>query len=95
MKKFQRTVEDFTCEQCGFFVKGTGYTNHCPSCLWSKHMDLNPGDRLNFCQGLMKPIAIEQRGGEVLIIQKCQSCRAQKKNKLEPVDNYDIILELS
>ena len=22
-----------------------GYTNHCSQCLWSKHVDINPGDR--------------------------------------------------
>ena len=26
-------------------MKGNGYTNHCPKCLWSKHVDINPGDR--------------------------------------------------
>jgi len=44
-KKFQKRIENFTCEKCGLFVKGTGYTDHCPNCLWSKHMDINPGDR--------------------------------------------------
>src|SRR3989338_8156335 len=44
-RRFQRTKEDFTCERCGFFVRGSGYTNHCPQCLWSKHVDVNPGNR--------------------------------------------------
>lgn len=32
-RKFQRTKEDFTYERCGFFVRGSGYTNHCPQYL--------------------------------------------------------------
>ena len=62
-KKFQRTIEDFTCEQCNFAVKGNGYTNHCPKCLWSKHVDVNPGDRAATCGGLMEPIGAEVGGG--------------------------------
>ena len=42
---FTRKVEDFTCEHCGREVHGNGYTNHCPHCLHSKHVDVNPGDR--------------------------------------------------
>ncbi|HYC79501.1 MAG TPA: RNHCP domain-containing protein, partial [Candidatus Binatia bacterium] len=56
MKLFQRTPENFVCENCGTKVSGNGYTNHCPNCLYSKHVDNNPGDRLNKCHGLMEPI---------------------------------------
>ncbi|HCR42265.1 TPA: hypothetical protein DIV45_02815, partial [Patescibacteria group bacterium] len=38
-KNFIRTKEDFTCENCGHRVKGSGYTNHCPKCLYSQHVD--------------------------------------------------------
>ena len=61
MKRFSRRTEDFTCEHCGTKVKGNGYTNHCPQCLYSKHVDINPGDRLSDCGGLMEPIDIEQK----------------------------------
>ena len=33
---FTKKIEDFTCDHCGYNVKGKGYTNHCPKCLWSK-----------------------------------------------------------
>ena len=59
MKKFQKRVEDFCCENCGTEVTGNGYTNHCPKCLYSKHVDINPGDRLNSCGSMMKPTNIE------------------------------------
>lgn len=92
MKKFKRTIEDFTCENCGFFVKGTGYTNHCPKCLYSKHVDMNPGDRINICLGLMKPVSIEQEHGEYFILHKCIKCRFQKRNKATKEDNLVILL---
>lgn len=50
-KKFQRQIEDFVCEKCGKEVKGDGYTDHCPRCLRSKHVDVNPGDRRSKCNG--------------------------------------------
>ncbi|OGE88912.1 MAG: hypothetical protein A3J07_04380 [Candidatus Doudnabacteria bacterium RIFCSPLOWO2_02_FULL_49_13] len=95
MKLFQRRKENFTCGHCGFQVTGTGYTNHCPKCLFSKHVDVNPGDRSEICQGLMKPIGVEQKSGEYIIIHKCRNCKAIKKNKSAPEDNFDLILELT
>lgn len=57
-KKFQRCTEDFDCGHCGFRVQGNGFTNHCPQCLWSAHVDINPGDRAATCRALMEPIAV-------------------------------------
>ena len=94
-RKFQRTKEDFTCERCGFFVRGSGYTNHCPQCLWSKHVDVNPGDRQATCQGLMEPVGVELKGGEYTILNRCVSCGFAKRNKMAKDDNFDVILQLS
>lgn len=94
-KKFTRTKEDFTCAQCGFFVQGSGYTNHCPHCLWSKHVDINPGDRLATCQGLMQPVGLEIKGGEYIILHRCTKCSFEKPNKSNSDDEFDSILGLS
>jgi len=94
-KKFQRTKEDFTCERCGFFVRGNGYTNHCPQCLWSKHVDVNPGDRQATCQGLMEPVGVEIKDGEYIILHRCVSCGFEKRNKMAKDDNFDAVLQLS
>src|SRR3989344_7796029 len=94
IRKFQRTIEDFSCEKCGFFAKGSGYTNHCPRCLWSKHVDINPGDRLALCGGLMEPKKIETSSGEQTITHQCTLCKYIKKNKVSKDDNFDIILEI-
>jgi ribosomal protein L37AE/L43A len=76
-KKFQRKIEDFVCENCGARVAGNGYTNHCPVCLWSKHVDINPGDRAADCQGLMQPVSVFYQKGKWRIKQQCLKCGHQ------------------
>ncbi|GAC1412855.1 MAG: hypothetical protein NVSMB66_3190 [Candidatus Doudnabacteria bacterium] len=94
LKKFQRKVEDFICENCGKKVIGNGYTNHCPECLYSKHVDINPGDRLNLCGGLMKPVSVTLKNGEYVIIHRCIVCGFEKNNKTSSADNFNKILEI-
>jgi len=94
-KQFQRTKEDFECEHCGFHVIGNGYTNHCPQCLWSKHVDVNPGDRLAECQGLMEPTGVDIKGGERIILQRCTKCGFKRRNKASPDDSFETILKVS
>ena len=95
MKLFQRRIEDFVCENCGYDVVGNGYTNHCPKCLYSKHVDMNPGDRKNPCKGLMEPVSIEQKHGEYMILHRCIKCKFEKRNHTVPEDNYEKIIELT
>jgi len=94
LKKFQKTKENFICQNCGENVKGDGYTNHCPSCLWSKHVDINPGDRTLNCGCLMEPISYEKSGEEISIIHKCTKCGCQKKNKISKEDNLNELISL-
>jgi hypothetical protein len=94
-KLFQKTVEDFTCEHCGEKVVGDGYTNHCPKCLWSKHVDINPGDRASACQGMMKPISVELQRGEYLITYRCLKCAFLRRKKMEKNDNFDEVIRLT
>jgi len=95
MKNFIKRKEDFICEVCGIKTVGTGYTNHCPNCLFSKHVDENiPGDRKSSCRGLMKPVGIEYQGGEYSIFHLCQKCGKVSKNKTGENDNFERILEL-
>ena len=94
-KKFQRTKEDFVCENCGQEVKGNGYTNHCPACLWSKHVDINPGDRMGKCGGMMEPYSIETKKDLQVIIHKCALCNFKHRNKVINTDNFERVLEVS
>lgn len=95
MKKFQRNIEDFVCEHCGTKVSGNGYTNHCPQCLYSKHVDINPGDRASDCGGLMEPIDVEIKNGSYVLVQRCQKCGFIRKNKLQDGDNFNAVLDIS
>lgn len=60
-EKFVMRDEEFVCQNCGKKVLPLNYTarDHCPYCLYSIHIDINPGDRQNKCQGLLKPVGIE------------------------------------
>ena len=93
-RKFTRRVENFTCIKCGFFVEGDGFTNHCPYCLWSVHVDINPGDRASNCRGIMKPIRTEYLNNEFSIIHKCLKCGIEKKNRSSNLDNRDLLIKL-
>ncbi|MEQ1499934.1 MAG: RNHCP domain-containing protein [Parcubacteria group bacterium] len=92
---FKRTTEDFICEKCGKEVSGNGYTNHCPQCLWSKHVDIFPGDRENSCGGMMEPVRVEKNGREYNIIHKCVKCGFEKPNKAVKEDDFQMIIQVS
>jgi hypothetical protein len=94
-KQFIRTKEDFVCEHCGASVQGTGYTNHCPTCLWSKHVDVNPGDRKAVCLGMMQPTAIEVKGDTYVLSHTCVTCGHVKRNKVTKYDDMDAVVSLT
>lgn len=100
-KKFRHTRnEGFVCEHCGLAVRplmNGSCRNHCPHCLWSKHLDDAPGDRASRC-GMMEPVAVQQdarRGW--MIVHRCTRCRAVRRNKAAPddpaqPDSFDALL---
>lgn len=97
MKKFNMLDENFICDHCGKKVNKLNYTarDHCPNCLYSKHVDIMPGDRLNPCKGLLKPIDIEKHRNTYKIIYKCNKCNTIHKNIMASDDNMDLIINLS
>lgn len=97
MKNFTMRDEDFICENCGKEVTHLGYTarDHCPYCLYSKHVDIMPGDRQNNCKGLLEPINIEKFKDTFKIIYKCKTCGRLHKNIIAKDDNMDLIINLS
>lgn len=93
---FVRYKENFKCLNCGHKVEGSGYTNHCPNCLYSRHVDLNiPGDRQNNCDGLMKPIGVLKKDDNYIILHQCVKCGVTKKNKMAKNDNFDEIIKIA
>lgn len=83
--------EAFTCEHCGKHVEELAhgsYRNHCPFCLWSKHVDRDgPGDRASACTALMEPIGLDYRGKKGWMIDhRCTVCGKRIPNIAAPDD---------
>ena len=71
--------DTFVCKVCGRTVipenAGSDHRNHCPNCLSSLHVDIDPGDRASDCGGIMEPVAVwVRKGGEWAIIHRCKRC---------------------
>ncbi len=94
-RKFQRTKEDFKCDFCDTMVRGTGYTDHCPVCLVSKHVDINPGDRASDCKGKMEPTSAIYQGQTFTISYRCLKCGEVKRVRAAEEDNRDLLIQLS
>ena len=89
---FIKKEENFVCENCGEQIQGNGYTNHCAQCLWSKHVDINPGDRASLCGGMMEPISLNSSSDKFSITHKCVKCGHVKKNITSQGDNIDVLI---
>ena len=97
MKKFTMIDEEFICENCGKNVEKLKVTarDHCPYCLYSKHVDINPGDRENPCKGLLKPFGIEKHKDTYKILYKCEKCHQEHKNIMAIDDDMNEIIKIS
>jgi len=108
---FSKKKKGFLCSHCGRLVHldtfiGTSFRNHCPFCLWSKHVDFRKsGDKQSQCQGEMEPIGLtfkhegydkygKRRQGELMIIHRCLDCQKFSINRIAADDNSELILEL-
>jgi hypothetical protein len=101
----------FECKHChayillDSFVSGVNNRNHCPFCLWSKHVDLfKAGDRLAACKGLMQPVGLSLKQthkkyaqspqGELMLIHRCTGCGDFSINRIAADDDADRMLEV-
>ena len=85
---------------------GTANRNHCPKCLWSKHLDQEePGDRRSECLGLMEPIGLtfkkegvdkygKERRGEIMLVHQCEKCGKVSINRLAGDDEAKRVMEV-
>lgn len=97
-KKFTMIDETFLCSNCGRKVKKLEYSarDHCPYCLYSIHVDNNPGDRECLCHGILKPIGVEKsKKGLYKIIYKCQKCGMEKRNIQAKDDDINELIKIS
>jgi hypothetical protein len=84
--------ESFKCKICDVLVVPTGagseHRNHCPNCLYSLHVDDEPGDRAADCGGHMEPIGVwVRKDGEWALIHRCKQCGEIKQNRIAADDN--------
>lgn len=97
----RREPSSFRCRHCRLDVSteavGTAHRNHCPNCLWSRHVDDDtPGDRDSECGSMMEPIAIIVRGGgEWVVVHRCTGCDVVRLNRSAGDDNPLILLRLA
>lgn len=103
---------DFTCKHCGFTVSanllfsGVIHRNHCPYCLWSRHLDLyKSGDRFSACKGLMKPVGLCIKktnkkyatlgtAGELMLVHQCVECGKSSINRIAADDDTDQVMRI-
>jgi hypothetical protein len=92
--------EVFICGHCGLTVPlpegGTAHRNHCPRCLWSRHVDLKTGDRMSVCRGMMEPAGIwVRRRDEWALIHRCVKCGAFRANRIAGDDDEALLFSLA
>ena len=88
--------EPFTCEHCYANVKpleNGSYRNHCPKCLWSRHVDKDgPGDRASTCKSMMKPVGLDYRKKKGwMIVHQCIACSKEIPNMTACDDDLTVL----
>lgn len=97
-----RTEADqaFRCVHCKQFIgaplTGGRHRNHCPNCLWSRHVDDRvPGDRKSDCHAAMEPVGkIVRRNGEQVLLHRCRGCGKDDPNRIAADDSPLLIMRL-
>lgn len=96
--------EGFTCLHCGSHVpasSGGMQRNHCPVCLYSRHVDEVPGDRGSECGGLMAPVGVDELSvDEAVLRHRCVVCGVERRNRAaltadEQPDSQDALRQLA
>lgn len=94
------SAEEFKCGHCRTFVgpplSGGRHRNHCPLCLYSRHVDRQtPGDRLSECRSLMEPVGTWfRRNGEQVIVHRCLGCQITRNCRVAADDYHAACMRL-
>lgn len=97
--KSEQIFPEFECLNCHKKVSerapGTKNRNHCPYCLYSRHVDKNVGDRQSKCLGKMKAIGKFLRpNGEEVLIHECEICGNMSNNRVAGDDDIELVKSL-
>jgi hypothetical protein len=90
----------FRCRHCktivGPPISGGRHRNHCPICLYSRHVDArSPGDRASNCRSMMTPVGVRARaGGEQELVHLCLGCGIERRNRVAADDNVVAVMRL-
>ena len=110
-KDHHEPQRQFRCCNCGTIVStdrelaGVNNRNHCPNCLWSKHVDeFKAGDRRSACGARMRPIGLTVKKvhkkymvseqGELMLIHCCSSCGKISINRIASDDSTGALIAL-
>ena len=93
-------LKPFICKVCGREVvpegAGSEHRNHCPNCLSSLHLDIEPGDRAADCGGIMDPVGVwVRKNGEWAVIHRCRRCGSFSSNRLAADDNPLMLMSIA
>ena len=111
LQRYTEKNQDFKCLHCHYyvsadaFIAGVNNRNHCPYCLWSRHMDLfEAGDRLAVCKAEMQPIGLTLKRtrkkygmakyGELMLIHLCSDCEKISLNRIAADDDTELVYEI-
>lgn len=101
-KRFKKNDEGFVCTFCGKTVEPLGVSSrdHCPHCLHSRHVDINPGDRANACGGELVPVRTEPNPKKgFIIVYRCKKCgetvRCRAALRGNCPDDTDLLIRLT
>lgn len=98
--RFHGGSVEFRCRHCKIMAgappSGGRYRNHCPLCLYSRHVDgRTPGDRASDCGAMMAPVAaFVRRKGEHAIVHRCLGCGFERHNRIAADDNFAAVMRL-
>ena len=91
MKDDKDNKKEFRCMNCGRVSTedmAGEEPEHCPNCLYSIHLDNEPGDRSSDCHGRMEPIGVwVRKNGEWAVIHRCTRCGKVASNRVAADDN--------
>jgi hypothetical protein len=107
----QLSEQEFICRHCHAWVythpliSGVQNRNHCPYCLWSRHIDQSlAGDRMSACKAIMQPIGLTMKRsynkygqaveGELMLIHRCHECGKLSINRIAADDLTERLMDI-